>query len=263
MVNVLFPSVVLFGPSAAVASLLSFAVQLLAKHPKVQAAARAHVQAARDRAGLRVGEPLPHQLAVGVQYLLALLLEVQRCQPLFLHNVPTLASHSMRVAGALIPKGASVAVDVRALNEDPASWSEPTKFDPERHREIGEEAATHEAPQAHHGPDQTQPSEPPTHPLPPFLYSSKSPRRVHGFGVGGRYCLAQHLVRGLFCTLVAGLVDQFEISAVAPPDPAPVAADGNTTTTNGGGSAQPHAQRVGFLHLPSADCNVIVKLRQQ
>jgi cytochrome P450 len=107
------------------ASLLSWALYLLARHPQIQARVIAEVDA-------RLSDEVPSlEQLKGLQYTLQVIQEVLRLYP----PAWTIARNAVaddQVMGYQVPAGAMVLISPYFAHRLEAFWPEPLRFDPER-----------------------------------------------------------------------------------------------------------------------------------
>ncbi|CAF0818534.1 unnamed protein product, partial [Adineta ricciae] len=109
----------------------------------------------------------------GFKYLDHVLSECQRLLPIFVFNVPELASCQMTLKDVTIPKDTLVMYDVQTLNRHEDVWPDPLSFQPERFECLND----------------------------------KQRKALHGFGNGrSRRCLGEHFVHLLHKLLIARIL---------------------------------------------------------
>nr|AOV62762.1 flavonoid 3'-hydroxylase [Morus alba] len=116
-------------------STVEWAIAELIRHPKILA----KVQEELDRVVGR--DRLVSELDLAqLTYLQAVMKETFRLHPSTPMSVPRMANESCEINGYHIPKGTTLLVNVWAIARDPAEWTDPLEFRPERFLPGGEKA---------------------------------------------------------------------------------------------------------------------------
>ncbi|CAN0920060.1 Valine N-monooxygenase 1 [Linum grandiflorum] len=115
-----------------------------------------------------------------LNYVKACAREAFRLHPLAPFNVPHVVMHDTVVAGYFIPKGSHALLSRYGLGRNPREWTDPLKYDPERHLNDGAEVVLSE------------------HDL-----------RFISFSTGRRGCVAAHLGTCMTTMLLARLLQCF------------------------------------------------------
>ncbi|KAM1036136.1 hypothetical protein ACFX13_039928 [Malus domestica] len=114
-------------------STVEWAIAELLRHPKILAQLQQELDQVAGRDRLITESDLPN-----LTYLQAVIKETFRLHPSTPLSLPRMASESCEINGFHIPKGATLLVNVWAISRDPAQWSEPLEFRPERFLPGGE-----------------------------------------------------------------------------------------------------------------------------
>jgi len=109
------------------AAALNFTTYLLACHPEVQARLQQEID---DCLGPE-GKPT-YDSVTELEYLDMVLCESMRVYPPIPLHIGRWASKTTTICGKTIPQGTGVLAAVWSLHHDPAFWSDPWRFDPER-----------------------------------------------------------------------------------------------------------------------------------
>lgn len=114
-------------------STVEWAIAELIRHPSILAQVQQELDAVVGRDRL-VTELDLSQLT----YLQAVVKETFRLHPSTPLSLPRMAAESCEINGYHIPKGATLLVNVWAISRDPAQWTDPLEFRPERFLPGGE-----------------------------------------------------------------------------------------------------------------------------
>lgn len=114
-------------------STVEWAIAELIRHPNILARVQQELDEVVGRDRL-VTELDLDQLT----YLQAVVKETFRLHPSTPLSLPRMAAESCEINGYHIPKGATVLVNVWAIARDPAQWTDPLEFKPERFLPGGE-----------------------------------------------------------------------------------------------------------------------------
>ncbi|CAF1066450.1 unnamed protein product [Adineta steineri] len=165
----------LLAPTEGSAATFTYTLILLAQYPHVQAKLRESIR--------HLGNSFDLTHLHNVHYLDHILVECQRLYPIFMFNVPELASSDMVIDDICLPKNTMVILDVVSLNRNENVWPQALVFKPERFETITEEQR----------------------------------KAVHAFGNGrSRRCLGEHMIKAMHKLLVAHIVQRYEISLPEP-----------------------------------------------
>ncbi|KAK1289780.1 putative (S)-N-methylcoclaurine 3'-hydroxylase isozyme 2 [Acorus calamus] len=119
----------IFGPGSDTStSTIEWAVAELLRNPQKLAKVREELDSVIGRSGTPIKESdLPN-----LPYLHACVKETLRLHPPVTFLLPHRASEPCEVMGYTIPKDCQLMVNTYAIGRDPATWTEPEKFEPER-----------------------------------------------------------------------------------------------------------------------------------
>jgi len=104
---------------------LAWTLDLVARHPEVQARAAAEIHAVTG------GAPVAARHLAGLDYLRCVIQEGMRLYP----PVPMIARsvrEAFALGGADVPAGATLVVPIAAVHRHTALWTDPDRFDPDR-----------------------------------------------------------------------------------------------------------------------------------
>ena len=105
---------------------LMWAVMYMVLNPKVQ-------QKCHDEIDRELGSKLPDQDDMPrLPYVLATIMEIQRVSFVAAGSLPHMSTEDLTIEGYKIPKGSFFVINIRKFMHDPATFSDPDKFDPER-----------------------------------------------------------------------------------------------------------------------------------
>ena len=116
-------------------STVEWAIAELIRHPKILAQVKEELDRVVGRDSL-VSELDLAQLS----YLQAVVKETFRLHPSTPLSLPRIAAESCEINGYHIPEGTTLLVNVWAIARDPAEWTDPLEFRPERFLPGGEKA---------------------------------------------------------------------------------------------------------------------------
>ncbi|KAI3468885.1 hypothetical protein Pfo_025548 [Paulownia fortunei] len=115
------------GGTDTTSSTVEFAIAEMMKKPEVMIKAQQELDAVGG-----TNSPVEESHTNKLPYLNAIMKEVLRLHPVLPLMVPHCPSKPCVIADYAVPKGARVFVKVWAIHRDPAIWSHPTEFIPER-----------------------------------------------------------------------------------------------------------------------------------
>ena len=154
------------------ATAMSWVVAMLAKHPEVQAKARREID---ERLG---GRPPTAETVEALPYLTQLIKETMRLNPPVPFSIHV-AEKDGFVGDVFVPKGTAIDLLSYLVHRDPALWSDPLRFDPER---FGSEGGD----------------------IPPHRYFP--------FLIGPHTCIGMHLAMTELRVVTAMLLQRFELA---------------------------------------------------
>lgn len=114
-------------------STVEWAIAELIRHPKILARVQQELDQVVGRDRLVTELDLAQ-----LTYLQAVVKETFRLHPSTPLSLPRMAAESCEINGYHIPKGATLLVNVWAIARDPAQWTDPLEFKPERFLPGGE-----------------------------------------------------------------------------------------------------------------------------
>lgn len=114
-------------------STVEWAIAELIRHPSILAQVQQELDAVVGRDRLVTELDLAQ-----LTYLQAVVKETFRLHPSTPLSLPRMAAESCEINGYRIPKGATLLVNVWAISRDPAQWTDPLEFRPERFLPGGE-----------------------------------------------------------------------------------------------------------------------------
>lgn len=117
------------------ASTVEWAITELIRNPKVLARLQEELDRVVGQDRLVSEQDLPQ-----LTYLQAVVKELFRLHPSTPLAIPRIAAESCEINGYHIPKGATALINVWAIGRDPAEWTDPLEFKPERFLPGGEKA---------------------------------------------------------------------------------------------------------------------------
>ncbi|PYI31853.1 m-hydroxybenzyl alcohol hydroxylase [Aspergillus indologenus CBS 114.80] len=175
--------VLMEGGSDTSSSLILTIIQAMTKFPAVQARAHAEI----DRVVGADRSPAWSD-AAQLPYINCIIKEAHRWRPVSPLGVPHAVAQDDEINGMVLPKGATVVLNVWAMHHDPRRWPEPERFEPARFEEFPALAPTYAA-------------------------SGEWDKRDHyGYGAGRRICPGIHLAERNLIVGVAKLLWAFEFT---------------------------------------------------
>lgn len=116
-------------------STVEWAIAELIRHPKILAQVQEELDRVVGRDRLVSDLDLPQ-----LTYLQAVVKETFRLHPSTPLSLPRIAAEDCEINGYHIAKGSTLLVNVWAISRDPAEWTDPLEFRPERFLPGGEKA---------------------------------------------------------------------------------------------------------------------------